>query len=59
MSEAVMKSNSDECGTCNNVSMYLVKGCMLYGPGVSKEVNKFGWNENAVPFEGRVMTCSL
>ena len=58
-SKAVIKSSSEECGTCNNASMCLAKSCMLYGPGLSKEVNKFGLNEKAVPFEGRVMTCSL
>ena len=35
--------------------MCLAKSCMLYGPSLSKEVNKFGWNEKAVPFEGRVI----
>ena len=55
----LQKFSSKECGICNNVSMCLAKRCMLYGPGMSKEVNIFGWNEKAVPFEGRVITCSL
>ena len=58
-SEAVMKSSSEECRTCNNAFMCLAKSGMLYGPGLSKEVSKFGSNNTAVPFEGRVITCSL
>ena len=58
-SDAVTKSNSDECGICNRASICLAKSCILYGPGLEKEVNKFGWNENAICFEGRVITCSL
>ena len=55
----VIKSSSDECGTCNIVFMCLVTSCMLHAPGPSKEVIKFGWNKNAVHFEGSVVTCSL
>ena len=59
MSEAVMKSSSKECGICNNASICLAKSCILYGPGLENKVSKFSWNDKAVPFVGRVMTCSL
>ena len=58
-SEAVMKSSSKECWICNNVSICLAKSCIFYRPGLENEVSKFGWNEKAVPFGGRVITCSL